>query len=113
MYKKLESLQNQENQHIMLPKNNSFQLHDPIKNLTNVKFSKSEINHISKGYQSNFQLPKLCNQIDKVIVESENIQNHNIEKKNELRYQLSHEINKYSQQKQNTTNNKQFPIKSF
>ena len=78
----------------------NFQFHDPIKNLTNVKFLDDELNHISIGYKSKFQTDKYTNQIDNLIVQSENIiQSSNIENKDEVHHLISREINKQTQHK--------------
>ena len=108
--RKMEKFSNNNNSHSRhnIPEqSNSFEFHEPIKNLTNVEFSYPELNHIQKAHKSNFNKAKLSNQIDNLIVETEYIiQNSNINDKNSVRYEIKQKLDKYIGNSQKTQSKK-------
>ena len=91
---KLQNLTKYSQSKIYKPEQTDFQFHEPIQNLTNVQFSNSELEHIYKGFKSNFH-QNAKQQINNMIIDSEYIiQNNSIQNKQELRHQINQEINK-------------------
>ena len=94
--KKLENLVKTE--HVNIPKKDIFQFQESVKNLSDKQFTNEELKLIAIGYKSN--IPKKDN-LERLIVDSEHIiQSSDIPNKNDLRYQISHEITKSINKKQ-------------
>ena len=99
--KKLENLSKSE--HINIPKRDIFQFHEPVKNLSDEQFTNDELKQIAKDYKSNVIKN---DKLERLIVDSEHIiQSNDIPNKNELRFQISHEITKLLNKKNNPTKN--------
>ena len=114
--KKLVVLRNQQNNNKYKVKSNqnSFQFQQPVKNLTETKFTKEEIDHIALGYKSNFHKMNKSS-ISNLVIESENIiQHRDTLNKQEIRVHINQQIkNNINKKLTNQKSNNVFSNKTF
>ena len=95
------------------PEQTDFQFQEPIKNLTNIDFSNSELEHVYKGFKSNFQYNNK-HQIKEMIIDAEYIiQNSSVQNKQELRYQINQKINNINKDNHQNLSTQEFSQKMF
>ena len=112
--RKLVNLTSNQN-YTTTPEQNQFQFENPIRNLSNIQFNNKELNQICYSYKSNIGNNNINDQVENLVVETENIiqNNEKFQNKDAIRYQISRVIEKHIHEnkiyKNNRKTNQQIP----